>query len=282
MLKPIARSDFKHAVRLLGEGFPERSQEFWEAGLSRFEQSGTNDEAQVPFGFFLMEKSEPVGVALTPASLRQDEDGAVRRVINMSSWYVRPEHRWRAPMMLRGMVADPDSIYTDLTPTAEVQKMLPVFGFKPMNVGILIRPLASLALNSPGSVHVRSLSPSEPYEAAGPSRKLIEIHRQWRCEPVLLEQAGKSSLVIWRRTRVRGIPTAEIVYAESVRVLEHALGALARHLLMQGKLFLVSEARDPAQSTSRYFRARGIWFAKNDTYDDRIDSLGSELCILGL
>jgi hypothetical protein len=233
-------------------------------------------------GFFLMEKAEPVGVALTPASLRHRPDGSARRVINMSSWFVRHEHRWRAPMMLRGMVADPAAIYTDFTPTDDVQKMLPVFGFGAINCGILIRPLAALAMQAPNAVRVRELAPTDEYSGPSVSRRLIEIHRSWRCEPLLLEQGDQSSLVVWRRTRIRGIPAAEIVYAESLVALEQGLCALARHLLLKGKLFLISEARNPADATSRYFRARGIWFAKNDTYDDRIDRLGSELCILDL
>lgn len=282
MLKPIARSDFQHVIRLLLEGFPERSAEFWEAGLVRLEQCGFNQEAQVPLGFFLMEKSEPVGVALTPASLRYMPDGSGRRVINMSSWFVRREHRWRAPMMLRGMVSDPTAIYTDFTPTDDVQKMLPVFGFGAINSGILIRPLAALAMQAPSAIRVRELSATDEYAGPGISRRLIEMHRSWRCEPLLLEQGAQSWLVVWRRSRIRGIPAAEIVYAESLVALEQGLSALSRYLLLKGKLFLISEARDPADAASRYFRARGIWFAKNDTYDDRIDRLGSELCILEL
>ena len=282
MLKPVTHCAVDRAVDLLCEGFPTRSRSFWERGLARMQQAGLNDRAQVPFGYFLMEKADAVGIALTPASIRQNADGTTRCVVNMSSWYIRPEHRWRAPMMLRGIMADPEKVYTDLTPTADVRKMIAIIGFKPVNLGIHIRPLAFAAMMAPGNIRLRSIQPDDVFPPPCPARDLIEIHRAWQCEALVLEEEGRISLVIWRRIRLRGLPAAEIIYADDCGLLERAERAMARHLLKRGILFLILEARGKEPPASRFFRPRGIWFAKNATYENRIDRLGSELCILDL
>jgi hypothetical protein len=282
MLQPIAPSDREAAVALLCEGFPERSGAFWEAGLTRMEKGGLNREAGVPIGTFLMDKAEPVGIALTPASLRHLPGGETRRIINMSSWYVRPSHRWRAPMMLRSMVSDPEAVFTDFTPTDDVQKMLPVFGFQAINRGILIEPLAMLTLARADGYSLRPVAPGEPLGPIGLDQHLIDTHLGWNCRAAILERGGATSLILWQPTRVKGLPAAEILYSDNLEMLEAAKAVLARHLMMRGKLLLVTEARTEAQAQSARFRPRGIGFAKNDPYADRIDRLGSELCILDL
>jgi hypothetical protein len=280
MLKPVTGVDLGHGVDLLCEGFPERRRAWWEKGLARLDNSGLNGAVGVPLGFFLMEGAERVGVALTPASLRHGPDGAVRRMINLSSWYIRPEHRWRAPMMLRGLIADPDATYTDFTPTEPVRKLLLAFGFRPVSEGVTIRALATLGLRAAGGVRVRDLRPEDVFAAPAPGADLVRTHRDWGCEPLVLESGGRVSLVVWRRIALRGLPAADILYADDLALLEEGAGALARHLLFRGVMFLVSEARGEASRASRHFRPHGTWFAKNGFHESRIDRLGSELCFL--
>lgn len=282
MLKPIDPSDFEAAHRLLCEGFPERDAAFWKSGLERLFSHGENSSLELPYGYFMMDKAEPVGVAIMPASQRRQADGGHRRIMNVSSWYVRAEHRWRAPMMLRGLFADSSLIYTDLTPTPDVQKMLPVFGFKPINLGLMIEPLAALAMRDTGSAKVRGMEPGSAPEGLAITPGQIETHRALGLVPLLITHEGTSQVVLHRRTSIRGMPAAQLVYVESHKALAPCMPALARHLLWRGKMFLISECRDEASAESRFFRPRGIWFARNDSFEDRTDYLGSELCILDL
>jgi hypothetical protein len=280
--KPLEAVDFPAVIPLLCEGFPERSPGFWADALARLEEFAGNREAGLPFGLLMLDRDEPVGIALTLASLRRQHDGRSERLVNISSWFVRPEHRWRAAQMLRRLFADRDATFTDLTPTPEVQKMLPVFGFRPVNRGLVLRPLPLHAFGSARGFHVEPLLGPWPQLAEGPSLATLENHRRLGCEAFLLRGPEASTFVVVRPQNVCGLPGARIVYAESLSLVRKAIGPLSRALLRRGYLVLVDDAREPADAARGLFRPHGIWFARNGNFSDRADLLGSELCLFNL
>src|SRR5262249_42193552 len=135
MLRAIDTSNETQAIDILARGMSQRSRSFWERTLARIHAYDGNAAAKVPAGQLLMHGTSPVGVVLTPASVRSDGDGPARRMINLSSWYIDPAHRWRGPMMLRAILRDHDATFTDLTPTPAVQKILLALGFRSINSG---------------------------------------------------------------------------------------------------------------------------------------------------
>ena len=282
MLVPLEPRAFGVAADLLTEGFPTRSRAFWEQGLERLARGGGNAAAGHPLGFFWQEGGEPAGIALTPASLRRATDRPEERHINISSWYLRPEARWRAPLMLRGLFARKDTIFTDLTPTPEVARMLPAFGFQPVNQGLLLRPLPWLALGSGGGARIAPLPAGETVAASGIDAALLDGHRAFGCLPYRLRDSEGEMLVVVRRSRARGLPALRLVHAASHTRLERAIGAVARALLATRSALLITEARRSEEARGPWFRPRGIWFAKNHTFEDRTDHVGSEMCLLDL
>ena len=50
-------------------------------------------------------KGQDVGVILTIPSKRPGYTDAAHPIVNFSSWYIDPEHRWRAPRMLQTITA---------------------------------------------------------------------------------------------------------------------------------------------------------------------------------
>ena len=279
-MRALAASDFPEAAALLHEGFPERPLAFWAAALQRLQRYGGNADAAHPLGYFMLDGGRPVGIALTPASMRLRVDGSSVRMVNISSWYVRPAFRWRAALMLRGILADPHSIYTDLTPTPEVQRLLPLVGMHPMNRGVAIHLLPLLALQPARGARVRDLAEHEPWPHPGPPTAMLHAHRDLGCLPLVLEAGGQQHLVVVRRTTLRGLPAAQLVYARSQALLLRHAGALARHLLARGMLLWLRSTREAAHTASSVFRPRELWFARGDNFDDHTDIFGSELCII--
>jgi len=282
MLTAVTLSDLDCATELLAEGFPGRTRAFWRTSLARLVQAGGNVAAEYPFGFFLMEKGEPVGVALTPASLRPRPDGAPQRVVNVSSWYVRPVHRWRAALMLRKIVGDPGLVYTDLSPTADVQTMLATFGFKPVNLGVVMHLLPSLALRRGVPATVSEWQAGEALPEGSPPAMLLESHRALGCLPLIVEGRAGRTLLVLRPKRVRRLPATQAVYVGSHAALEPHLPALARHLLGRGLLVAQIDCRSEAGTRNIGFRRNGLWFAKGSLFEDCTDHLGTELSLFDL
>ena len=215
MLKPLDVSDLDLAVDLLCEGFPDRPAEWWRAALDRMQRYGGNREADYPIGFLLVDGDAAAGIILTPAGLRMGPGGVSRLIVNTSSWYVRPAYRFRAVAMLRALFGWRNAVFTDLSPSPEVTRMMPFLGFEQIALGFNIDVLPQLALRTPFAGRVRAFAPGDPVPQVGPSRAMIEAHRALGCLPVLLDCDGETQLLVFRHGKVRGLPAVTLVHAQS-------------------------------------------------------------------
>ncbi|MBN8533567.1 MAG: hypothetical protein J0L51_05700 [Rhizobiales bacterium] len=277
MLTPLTAGRSSEAMELLIEGFPERGRGFWEKGLDRLLNWPGNRDSRYPPGFLWFDRGELAGIVLTPASARRGTGESRRAVVNVSSWYIREPFRWKAPLMLRALFQHADVTFTDLTPTPDVQKMLPAFGFSPASEGIewIGTPLEAFG-SSAG--RLRRWRSGDPLASGSPPDELIALHVEWGCTALVLERGGESFLVITKPMRIRGLPGARVLFAGSRNALEAGLPALSRYLLVRGFLVLRVDAR-PKARRGRGFRPDGIWFARGDAFEDRTDHFGSELAL---
>ncbi len=283
MLKPLEEGDHSTAVRLLTEGFTQRTAHFWTEAMERLRRYSGNAEAGVPLGHLLLAKGEPVGVALTPASLRRGANGEHFRLINFSSWYIQPEHRYRAAMMFRQVVADTSATYLDLTPALHVQPMLPLFGFRPMSVGMDITATPALAVQPTRGAHLRDFRPDDPLPAHAPSAQQLLVHKELGCSPLILEHPGGQTLFVYRQRAIRRLPTARLKYVGDHAVLQRHLPALARYFALRGMPAMVWDARaeQPAPRWG-YRHPANVWYARGQVPDNCTDFIGTELCLLGV
>lgn len=286
VLARIDASNLSTAIDLLAKGFETRSRAFWDNALQRMQSLGWNDAAGVPLGQLLIDKGRASGVLLTPASLRTGSNGVTRCVINLSSWYVEPQSRWLALRMLRKVMSNPDAIYTDLTPTAEVRRLLPALGFQPINSGMLLQPLPlwSLRLTGGGTMHDLREIPDDVIDPA--KRRFLEQHREIGCLPAALHAEGRWLPLLFKPRRMKGVPAAVLVYCDSNDLLDRHLGAVARYLLRHGLAVMVRDMIDGGAGGMR-LGSRGLKFARPGRdaatlHADRTDYAGSELCILDL
>lgn len=288
MLVPFFEAQLDTALALLREGFPHRGDGFWRTALKRlFELSSTNATG-VPAGYFLMDGSEAVGIILTPASVRRAPNGDMRRVVNLSSWYVRPGQRWRAAAMLRQVLNAADAIYTDLTPTAEVIRLLPAYGFAPLNTGLFIDPLPLVALRAEAGATIIDLADVPPGALPQDERALLSGHASMGCVIAALHDGHAWWPLAFKISQIKRVPVATLVYSGDNRRFNKHLGTIARFLLRRGCLALVRDARDgETKRRSTRYAKRGLKFAKStpeDTwfFNHRTDFAGSELCVLDL
>lgn len=277
MLIPLTTARSSEAIELLIEGFPERGRDFWENGLERLFSWPGNRESRYPPGYLWFDKQDLAGIVLTPASLRGGNGEGRRAVVNVSSWYVREPYRWKAPLMLRTLFQGDEVVFTDLTPTEDVQKMLPAFGFKPVSEGIewIATPLEAFRFSRST---LRRWRPGLALAAGSPPDELIAQHVSWGCSAFVLEQRGENVLVVTKPMRVRGLPGARVLFAGRRKALEAGLSALSRFMLLRGVLILRIDAR-AKERRGWGFRSAGIWFARGDTFEDLTDHFGSELAL---
>jgi hypothetical protein len=284
MLRPLRDEDFPAAALLLTEGFPDRTLAFWQHGLQCMRRYAQNEAAGLPLGHALMDGDIMVGVVLTPASPRARPDGSAYVLVNVSSWYVKPEFRWRAGMMLRTVLANQQHVYVDITPNEEVCRMLPLFGFRPVNTGLTVALLPWLALRRSHGARVRPLRSDDSLPPEAPPMETLLRHRELACEPLMLEHSQGQELIVYRRRTYRRMPAARLKYIGSHATLVRHLPALARYLLLRGMPFLTFDSRADTPAGLPLIQVPGRkWYVRGQAdFSDHTDFVGTELCILGL
>lgn len=294
-VRGLGVDDLSAAEGLLREGFPERSPRFWREALARVAGHAAFQAPGVPLGSGMWTQAGAlVGVMLTPSSLRPALGGGpAQALVNLSCWVMRPPYRWRARSMLKHALARDDATYLDLTPSASVQRMLPGMGMRPVNAGTLLSllPVDVLAPGRGGAT-VQPWQPGDPLPEGAPPADLLASQMALGCVPLLLhlppmpnlpDPPQACQLLVYRRLRVRGVPTADWVYVHSHRALWLGLSAVARLLLRQGLVLMRLDARvPPGRPWHRSLRAHGVWFARGGCFEDRTDFLGSERCLFGV
>ncbi len=275
MLKPIDTNDLGPALDVLKRGFPTRSAAFWRSGFDRVMSAGPR-AAEWPLGYFFLRDGEVHGIILTIATWRSRGE-ARQLVVNLSSWYVDTDARWAAPSMLMEVFsARPSTAITDLSPAPAVAKISLLLGFKRWTDGFLLMSLPHTLLG--GEKHARVVPLRKlPADALNDAdRQLLEDHERLGCIAAALDGGTAWRPLVFARRKLRGLPCAHLIYADSRREALAHRRSLALFLLRQGIPFLRIEANAAERPRGGVFRPGNKLF-RGDMSLERIDYAYSEL-----
>jgi hypothetical protein len=283
-LRPIDRATMPEALSLLFHGFPRQALSFWEAGFAEIQRLHAHfDHGDAPLGYLMSAGDRDVGVLLTCRSLRQRSDGTQYPVVNLSSWYVDPKFRLLAPMMLRSVLAESGSLYTDLSPSHEVARLNPHFGFKLWNDGMMIAAILPwAAMPTRSGVDVFPFDSNQGPILQPQDRELLAWHAAKGCIAMVLCEDGRSQPLLFRMIRRKGMPFAHLIYAESRIAVTRNLAPIMRCLLARGIFLLCVDAIKSDCPLGMHYRPTRKSFWKGEMQRDRIDYAYSELVLLGL
>jgi hypothetical protein len=284
-IRPLTSDDARDtAVRLLTEGFPALNALSWRTYLDRIVRFGGNAAADVPPGYLMFDGDTAVGVMLSPTSLREGPSGEPARVINLSSWYIMPPHRWRAALMLQSVLRRHEAMYTDLTPTPEVRAMLPTFGFVPINDGLVVSALPVAAVVPGNGSKTRDLTDDDLASLPSDLRRRLAHHRDFGCIAAAIVSDGETLPFLVRRRQLKGLPAAKVIYCPDIGTFQAAMPSVARFLISNGISLLISDSIGQSLSPWQLRRQRGLKFAKPGAglapQPGQIDHTGSELVLM--
>ncbi len=283
MIEPIHYTDRHVLLDILNRGF-RRPESYWSDGLARIQLLGGNAVAGVPLGYIMVVKGRNVGVVLTPASVRLTSAGTRGNVINLSSWYVDPEYRWRAPLMLKSVLQAHDALFTDLTPTPEVYRINVALGFQPISQGLIVTPLPLASVGVTKRVRVRDLDAGTAADLPDGIGPFLVDHKKLDCIPAAIETPDGLFGLMFRRVSTKMFPCVELVYCQSTAVLAAQLTSVARYLRTKGLFTLIADDTGQELRLSQYRRRHGARLARVGgglSLDrGRLDYAGSELCCL--
>src|ERR671925_135060 len=143
-IREITDADLEAVRKLLVEGFPGRSNDYWKKGLTNL-GSLPLVEGFPRYGYLIDADHAPQGVLLTITSERSAH--GVRT--NFSSWYVREGYRHFALLLFRHALELKNTTFINPSPSEPVVPILKTFGFEPYTAGLLMLSLRAAMRGRP-------------------------------------------------------------------------------------------------------------------------------------
>lgn len=285
----IAEADLDAVVRVLREGFADRSESYWRQGLARHAARAL--PGGVPrYGYVLDFEGEVVGVLLTLYTI-VEQNGATHRRCNLSSWYVVPRFRAQAVLLDGLAMRDKSVTYCNVSPAPQTWAIQEARGFVRYCRGqMLILP--ALSRPAPGQ-RVQMVS-TEAQAAGLPPREraLLVDHARYGCLCLLGSDGRETRLFVLQARRLKlfprraglpGLPCFQVIYAPAQPDLVRWLGAIGRFLLRRHAMpWIVLDADGPVSgAVGRYFDGRAPKYTRGPHPVPLGDLTYTELVLFG-
>ncbi|BDV37516.1 hypothetical protein [Methylocystis bryophila] len=208
------------------------------------------------YGYLLEGGAGLIGVILLIFSVRQGEEGSYT-ICNLSSWYVDPEYRGYASLLIAAAVRHKTVTYVNVSPALHTWRTIEAQGFRRYSDGMFVS-LPALGGAAP-RVSVETFDPRRDYKniLSAAEYELIAAHVDYGCVALIAMEAGLGHpFVFVRRQRLRGfVPNHQLCYCRDVADFPRFSGPLGRALIMRGVFLVLVDARAPLRGLP------GLYFA---------------------
>lgn len=280
-VRPIEQADVPSAIALMQRGFPEPAAASWPEFFENVNARQGN-ELVGPLGYLLRKDENDVGILLTFRSKRDLASSHSVDVVNLSGWYIDEPHRWYAPMMLKRVLSDKAAIFTDLSASEDVLKMLPAFKFRPWTEGVLLTSLPQSFFRYRRDASVLHVDQIPPGAISETDLVLLKDHEALGCRACILEVRGAYYPLVFATRKRRNIPHAYLIFAPDRKIVLSALGNVCAHLLQHGHFLMAIDCNAAECSGIGTFRASN-WrkHYAGPANPDGIDYAYSEVVYMG-
>ncbi|WP_051387044.1 hypothetical protein [Bradyrhizobium sp. ARR65] len=259
-VREIVESDLAAVAALLARGFPFRSTEYWLRGLQR-QGRRSRPHGYPAFGYCLDRAGAPVGVILLLFSnVVAGEETLVR--CNVSSWYVEPDYRAFASLLVRSATRDKNVTYFNITPAPHTWSTVEAQGFSVYCKGQVYGALA-LSSSAPDA-SVELFSEEHACRLTRYEADLLRQHAAFGCLSLAVREGRNCHPFVFQRHRVKNlVPVYRLIYCRDIGDLRRFAGNLGRFLAWRGGLLIRFDANCPVPGVvGWYSEKRGRKYAK--------------------
>jgi hypothetical protein len=243
--RQIADTDVPQVVDLLTRGFgADRSREFWKnvfACLSK---------RSVPvgfprFGFIIESDGKPVGVLIMIFSTMR-EGNTIKTRCNVSSWYVEPEFRSYAPMLVSQALKYKQTTVFNVSAALHTRPMAEIQGYTLSSNGVFaaIPTLSRAPVARPIRVVDAHVQPDVPFDLY--DRDLLLEHADYGCTSLWCVTPERAHPFVFRTRRVKMIlACAQLVYCRSLDDFVSFARPIGLFLARRMQPLVLLDANDP-------------------------------------
>jgi hypothetical protein len=255
--RQIGPRDIDAVIELLMRGFPSRSRDHWMRGLDRHAERPVA-EGLPRFGYILEADGAPVGVLLVLVTSACVGGETVARC-NLSSWYVEPEFRSWAPLLMQVAVRLKNVTYVNVSPSKRTWPIIEALGFSSYCEG-LFTALPALGPSVRG-VRIRQVKPGDDSaQLPAPERDLLSAHAHygWLSLVCSTPDGGDHPFIFqpFRLWRMR-LPGMRLIYCRDLGDFVRFAGPLGRYLLRHGIPWVMLDSNGPVKGLVGIFQKAG-------------------------
>jgi hypothetical protein len=251
--RQIEAADIEAVASLLARGFPVHDRAFW---LNAFAQLARHEPpAGLPkYGYLLAMGDTVVGALLLICSTIRAGGIAAARC-NLSSWYVEPEFRAYAPLLVAQAVRHKDVTYTNVSPAPHTRPIIEAQGFSRYSEGVFVAITALNSLFGGHKAEVIDATKRPDIECDPFDREVLLQHAALGCDSVWCVESGRASPFVFRPRLVKGlVPCAQLIYCRDVDDFVRFAAPIGRFLAKRGRFFVVIDANGPIAGLIGWFQ----------------------------
>ncbi len=260
--RQIIESDIAAVTALLARGFPSRDLRFWQRALERLGRH-VPPPGLPKYGYLLESGGAPVGTLLLICSTMRTGDQLTARC-NLSSWYVEPDFRSYAPLLVSRALAHKDVTYLNVSPAPHTWPIIEAQGFSRYCDGVFVAlpALNSLSGSAGAKVFEAHTPPSVAFDQC--EQEILLQHAALGCISLWCATSERAYPFVFRPRRVKKVfPCAQLIYCRDAADFVRFAGPLGWYLARRGRPFVIVDANAPISgligsyrrgSMPKYFR----------------------------
>jgi hypothetical protein len=245
--REIVPGDLDALLTLLHRGFPERSRENLALSLERL--TDRSAPAGYPkYGYVVEANERLVGAILLIFS--STVTGGVATVrCNVASWYVEPDYRGYASLLVSRALAKKHVTFLNLSPAPHTWPILDAHGFKQWCSG-LFAAVPALTIGGFGVRVTRFSDAVQPGQGLSQHDiQLLRDHESYGCISVICDDGNTRHPFVfgprrWIKWRSVALPFSLLAYSRSVDDFVRFAGPLGRFLVTRGVPLVFIDASD--------------------------------------
>jgi len=238
----ILDSDLDSVIDLLTRGFKSRGKSHWERSLMRLKAHPT-PKWLPKFGCLLESDGVPVGVVLLIYSAIPAVHGCQTRC-NISSWYVAPEFRSYASMLVGYAIRERNVIYVNISPAAHTLPIIQAQGFSRYSDGQFVC-IPAMSRTSLGATSLVDVDPNECPDHGATENALLLDHKTHGCLSVWCKTADSAHPFVFMPRLARGLPCVQLIYCRHTQEFVRFAGSIGRYLAARGRPLVILDSNNP-------------------------------------
>jgi hypothetical protein len=176
---------------------------------------------------------------------------------NVSSWFVAPEFRGYASLLVSKALSHKDVTYLNITPAPHTLPIVRAQGYSQYTKGLFVALPALQAADS-ADVTIAPAGDGAPASAERFEHELLLEHRTYGCRSVWCTVDGRAHPFVFRPRVLKGIvPCAQLIYCRGVDDFVRLAGPVGRFLAARGLPVVLIDSNGPIPGLiGRYIDAK--------------------------